>query len=71
MTTIDFRNDPSSGSSKILNVLSFGFGHLYVQVRTVEGLEQVDIIYYTIITSVMKDRFQIESKIVDFTILRS
>lgn len=72
MTTIDFRNDPSSGSSKILNlVLSFGFGHLYVQVRTVEGLEQVDIIYYTIITSVMKDRFQTESKIVDFTILRS
>lgn len=32
MTTIDFRNDPSSGSSKILNVLSFGFGHSCVQV---------------------------------------
>lgn len=58
MTTIDFRNDPSSGSSKILNVLSFGFGYSCV-FRTVP----VDIICYTIITSVMKDRFQTESKI--------
>lgn len=64
MTTIDFRNDPSS--SKILFYL-LDLGIRVSRFRTVP----VDIICYTIITSVMKDRFQTESKIVDFTILRS
>lgn len=71
MTTIDFRNDPSSG--KILPPVKFctfyllDLGIRVSRFRTV----RVDIICYTIITSVMKDRFQTESKIVDFTILRS